>query len=81
MTAGFLLTSAFNDIGGEPVAVLLFFLLVSIVTADARNRRSMRGGNEEKTQSPSYVEVEYRARSGRQKKKDKEEEMNTHEQQ
>ena len=81
MTAGFLLTSAFNDVGSEPIAILLFFLLVSIVTADARNRRSMRGGEEEKIQSPSYVEVEYRARSGRHKNKDKGEEMNTHEQQ
>ena len=73
MVTGFLLISAFNDVGGDASAMLLFFLLAAIVTADARNRRSMRTVVDHKTQSSSYVEMEYRLRGGRSKKKKYEE--------
>jgi hypothetical protein len=79
MISGFLLISAFNDLGGDPAAVLLFFLLVAIVTADARNRRSMRTVMDYNEQSPYRVEMEYRLREGRSKKKKRKEEVNTHE--
>lgn len=79
MLTGFLLISAFNDVGGDASAMLLFFLLAAIVTADARNRRSMRTVLDHKTQSSSYVEMEYRLRGGRSKKKKYEEGVKTHE--
>ncbi len=79
MVTGFLLISAFNDVGGDASAMLLFFLLAAIVTADARNRRSMRTVVDHKTQSSSYVEMEYRLRGGRSKKKKYEEGVKTHE--
>lgn len=80
MTIGFLLISAFNDEGGDPAAMLLFFLLVAVVTADARNRRSMRAVIDHRMQSDTYVELEYHLREGRRKKK-KGKEINAHEQQ
>ena len=59
MISGFLLLSAFTDITRDPAALLLFFLLVGIVTADARNRRAMRMVVDYRTQSPAYIEMEY----------------------
>ncbi len=79
MVTGFLLISAFNDMDGDPAAMLLFFLLIAIVTADARNRRSMHTVVDPKTQSPHYVEMEYRLRDGHRKRKKQEEEVSTHE--
>ena len=80
MVTGFLLLSAFGDVGRDPAAVLLIFLLVAIVTADARNRRGMRAMTEQKIQSSTYIEMEYRpAREKRRKKKKQGEEINTHE--
>ncbi len=79
MVTGFLLISAFNDVGGDAAAMLLFFLLVAIVTADARDRRSMRAVVDHKMQSSNYVEMEYRLRDGRSKRKKHEKEANTHE--
>ncbi len=80
MVTGFLLISAFNDLGVDPAGILLFFLLVAIVTADARNRRSMRMVVDHKQQTSSYVEMEYHLREGRRKKKKEGEEINTYEQ-
>ena len=81
MAMGFLLISAFNDITTDPAAMLLLFLLISIVTADARNRRGARTVADERVQSPFYVEMEYRVKEGRRKKKKQREEINAHEQQ
>jgi cation transport ATPase len=79
MVSGFLLLSAFTDIARDPAALLLFFLLVGIVTADARNRRAMRTVIDYKMQSSSYVEMEYHPiREKRRKKQGKE--INAHEQ-
>ena len=81
MVMGFLLISFFNDVGGDPAAMLLFFLLIAILAADARNRRSMRTVIDQKAQSPHYVEMEYRMREGHHRRKKQEKEVNTHEQQ
>ena len=81
MTLGVLLLSFFTDTWGDPVAMLLFFVLIAIIAADARNRRSMQTSLHAAVQSPSHIEVDYRAKEVRAKRKKQEGEMSGHEQQ
>ena len=79
MTLGALLLSCFTDTWGDPTAMLPFFVLIAIIAADARNRRSVQTSLHTGVQSPSRVEVEYRAKEVRGKRKKQEGEMSGHE--
>jgi len=81
MAFGFLLISAFNDVGGDPATQLLFFLLLSVISADARYRRRALTLSGDKMQTPNHVEVEYRIKEGHRKKKVPGKEISADEQQ
>ncbi|MBE6629847.1 MAG: hypothetical protein E7624_03235 [Ruminococcaceae bacterium] len=80
MVTGAITISFFTSCWQDPVALLLFFILISIVTADARVRRSNRGEEEEIEQSDACAEFEYRLKEKHRKKAAKRKEVD-HEQQ
>ena len=51
------------------VVALLFFVLIAIVAADARNRHSAQVSSHAMMQNSFYVEMEYRAKEARAKRK------------
>ena len=68
MALGAIALSFFHCVWGDPVALLLFFVLLSIVTADARVRRAERVEMGSVEQNDSRVELEYRVKEKRRKK-------------
>lgn len=68
MVMGAIAISFFTSSWRDPVALLLFFILISIVTADARVRRSNRSEEEEIEQSDACAEFEYHLKERRRKK-------------
>lgn len=69
MVAGVLLLSAFHYAWRDPAALLLFIALCAIITADARNRRSLYVRNEVVASSATFAQMEYALKAGRKKNK------------
>lgn len=59
MMVGALVFSAFRYVFFDPCALLLFFLLVCVVSADARYYRSRQMPNDERENDGTFVEMDY----------------------
>lgn len=60
MVTGALLLFLFADVWQDPAALLLFFLLCAILTADARHRRILHVRPEDTVQNAAFAEIEFR---------------------
>lgn len=60
MVTGALLLFLFVDAWQDPAALLLFFLLCAILTADARHRRILHVRPENIVQNAAFAEIEFR---------------------
>ncbi len=76
MITGAIVIGFFDFSWSDPVALLLFFILTSVITADARVRRNDRVSTEAIEQSTSCVEFEYRINEKRRKHSSERKEAN-----
>ena len=74
MVAGALLLGLFDFAWRDPAAILLFFTLCAILTADARHRRTLHVSPAPVVQNAAFAELEYRVKRARGKYKNASEE-------